>query len=73
MKKLMIVFQILAVLISDVMCAVVAYYYCDLQWAIRYMGYSAPASTALFMAVPFLIGIVVSLILADVFRKKISH
>ncbi len=46
MKKLSAVLWILAVLLSDIMCAVTAYNYCDLQWGGKYAGYSAPASTA---------------------------
>ena len=44
MKALSVVFRILAVILSDVMCAVVAYRYCDMVWGIRCAGYSAPAS-----------------------------
>lgn len=43
MKALSTVFWIFAVLLSDVMCAVVAYNYCDMLWCIKYAGYSAPA------------------------------
>ena len=49
MKKLSIVFWVLAVLLSDIMCAVVAYNYCDLLLGGKYAGYSAPASTALYI------------------------
>ena len=70
MKKLSIVFWILAVLLSDYMCAVMAYNYCDLSWGGKYAGYSAPASTAFLYGIPFVVGILVSIILAIVFRKK---
>ena len=46
MKKLSYLFGALAVLLSQVMCAVVAYGYCDMLWGIRYACYSAPASVA---------------------------
>lgn len=46
MKKIGRLFIVLAILLSDIMCAVVAYNYCALQWGGRYAGYSAPASTA---------------------------
>ena len=36
MKTLSIVFSALAVILSDVMCAVVAYNYCNLTWSGRY-------------------------------------
>ena len=70
MKKLPIIFSILAVLLSDIMCAVVAYNYCDLLWGGRYAGYSAPASTAFVYVIPYAIGIIVSVALAIIFRKK---
>ena len=36
-------FAALAVLLSNVMCAVVAYDHCAMQWGERYAGYSVPA------------------------------
>jgi hypothetical protein len=70
MKKLSIVFWVLAVLLSDIMCAVTAYNYCDLQWGGKYAGYSAPASTAFIYAIPFALGIIVSIVLAIICGKK---
>ena len=43
MKKMGRLFIVLAILLSDIMCAVVAYNYCALQWGGRYAAYSAPA------------------------------
>lgn len=59
-----------AALLSDVMCAVVGYQYCALQWGGRYEGWSAPPSTALLYAIPFVVGIVLCIILAWMFHKK---
>lgn len=70
MKKLWILFIVLAVILSDVMCAVVAYSYCDLVWGGKYAGYSAPPSTAFAFAIPFLIAIAVCLAVAYMLRKK---
>ncbi|MCD8119627.1 MAG: hypothetical protein LUE29_09140 [Lachnospiraceae bacterium] len=70
MKKLSVIFIILAVILSDIMCAVVAYNYCDLAWGGRYAGYSAPASAAFFYAIPYLIGIAVCVVLSSVFKKR---
>ena len=70
MKKISVFFVLLAVLLSDVMCAVVAYNYCDLLWGGKYAGYIAPANTAYFYAIPFLMAIIMCLILAWVFRYK---
>ena len=70
MKTLSAIFWILAVILSDVMCAVVAYNYCDMAWGIRYAGYSAPASTAFILAIPYGIGIAVCILLAVLLKKK---
>ena len=70
MKKLSICFWVLAILISDIMCAVVAYNYCDMIWGIQYAGYSAPAWAALLLAIPFIAGIAVCIALAVFFQKK---
>ena len=53
MKTLSTAFFISAVILSDIMCAVIAYNYCNLLWGIKYAGYSAPAETAFLTAVPF--------------------
>lgn len=70
MKILSTVFGALAILLSDIMCAVVAYNYCELLWGGKYAGYSAPASTAFLLAVPYLIGIVICIVLSVVFKKR---
>ena len=70
MKKLSTLFTILAVLLSHIMCAVVAWNYCDMLWGIKYAGYSAPASTAFFSAIPFVVGIVICVGLALHFRRR---
>ena len=70
MKHLSRFFFFFFVLLSDVMCAVVAYNYCDLLWGGKNAGYSAPASTAFIYAIPFGIGIIVSIVLAVFFSKK---
>lgn len=72
MKTLSTIFWVLAVLLSDVMCAIVAYNYCDMVWGIRYAGYSAPAWTAFMVAIPFAVAIAVCIVLALFFKKKIG-
>ena len=69
-KTLSAIFAIIAVLLSDIMCAVVAYNYCNIKWGIEYQGFSASTNTAFLMALPFLIGIVICIALALVFHKK---
>ena len=70
MKKLSYLFIVLAILLSDIMCAVVAYNYCALQWGGQYAGYSASASTAFLYFVPYGLGAVLCIILAYFFYKK---
>lgn len=70
MKTLSTVFCVLAILLSDVMCAVVAYNYCNMKWGIEYAGYSAPASVAFLTAIPYAVGIIVCVVLTLVFKKK---
>ena len=70
MKKLSFLFIALAVLLSDVMCAVVAFGYRDMLCGIEHAGYSAPAGTAFLYAVPFGIGIILCVLAAFVLYKK---
>ena len=64
------VFAALAVILSDVMCAVVAFNYCDMLWGIRHAGYSAPASVAFLTAVPYAVGIIICVILSLFLKKR---
>ncbi len=71
MKTISALFLVLAVILSHIMCAVTAYDYCDMKWGIKYAGYSAPASAAFLTAIPYAAGILVCVLLAVFFRKKI--
>ena len=62
--------RIIAVLLSDIMCAVVAYNYSEMKWGIQYAGYSAPAWTAFLLAIPFVVAIGICVALAIVFKRK---
>lgn len=73
MKKLSVIFGLLAILLSDTMCALVAYNYRGMLCGIEHAGYSAPASTAYLLAIPYIIGIVICVVLATTFTKKASH
>ena len=73
MRKISVCFWILAVLLSDAMCAVVAYAYCDMSWGIRCAGYSAPAWTAFLWAIPFAAGIAVCAVLAILFSRRYAQ
>ena len=70
MKTMSMVFGMLAILLSDIMCAVVAFNYRDMLCGIEHAGYSAPASTAFLCAIPFVVGIVACAIVAIKFCKK---
>ena len=70
MKKLSYVFAALAIVLSDVMCFMVAYAYRDMLCGIEHAGFSAPASLAFLYAVPFAAGIIVCVALAIKFRRK---
>ena len=69
-KYLSYVFAALAILLSDIMCAAVACNYCNMQWGIQYKGYSAPANVAFVLAIPYVIGIAVCIVLAWIFYKR---
>lgn len=69
-RRLSCLFAALAVLLSDVMCAVVAYRYCSLQWGGQYQGWSAPPDLAFVYCIPYGAGILICGVLAFVFRKK---
>ena len=70
MKNLTYLFTASAIVLSDIMCFVVAYTYRDMLCGIEHAGYSAPASTAFLYAIPFVVGIIVCAVLAIRFRKK---
>jgi hypothetical protein len=49
MKKLSYLFIAIAILLSNIMCSVVAFNYRDMLCGIEHLGYSAPASVAFFL------------------------
>lgn len=67
LRKLMLV---LSLALSHLMCAHVAYSYCAMEWGGRYAGYSAPASVAFFLFIPYGAAILVCLLLARWARRK---
>lgn len=73
MKKyryLVNLFAALAILLSNVMCAAVAYNYCTLQWCGQYAGCSAPAGTAFLLCIPYGIGVLICAASAWLFNVK---
>lgn len=70
MKKRKYLFSCLALVLSHLMCIIVAYDYAAMRCAIAHGGASAPQSIVFFTAVPFAAGIVLCGILAYVFHRK---
>ena len=70
MKKLSILFITVAIILSNIMCFVVAYYYRGMICCVEHEVCSAPPEAAFIYAVPFLMGIIVCVALAIKFRKK---
>lgn len=70
MKKAGILLAVIAVLLSDAMCAVVAYAYRDMRCGIEHLGCSAPASVAFLYAIPFALAIALCAVLACVCLKR---
>lgn len=70
MKKLSILFTTLALILSHLMCIVVAYDYRDMLCGIEHSDFSAPADVAFLTAIPYAAGILLCGILAAIFRKK---
>ena len=70
MKKLSWVFFAIAILLSDIMCAHVAYLYRAMLCGIEHMGYSAPAGTAFLYAIPYAFGIAACVLVGILLRRK---
>lgn len=69
-RILAVVFIAIAIILSDIMCANVAFEYCNMIWGIKYAGYSAPANAAFLLTIPYIIGILISIILSCVYWRK---
>lgn len=67
MKHLPKVFAILAIILTIIMCVVVGYNYYTLAYGV---GNSAPPEVAFILAIPYLIGIAVCVVLAVAIEKK---
>ncbi len=71
-KYLTCLFVVLAILLSNVMCATVAYNYCNMKWSEQYLLTSAPAWVSFLFIIPYTIGISICMILAWSFNKSYS-
>lgn len=70
MKKLSILFGIITLLLSHLMCVTVAYNYSAMLCCIEHLFCSAPANIAFLYAIPFLICIIISTFLSIFFYRK---
>lgn len=70
MKLLSKTMKILAVLLSNIMCAHVFYTYGAMSMGVRYAAFSAPPESAFILAAPYAIGILACLILSLICRNK---
>lgn len=69
-RILAVSFIVIAIILSNIMCVNVAFEYCNMLWGIKYAGYSAPANIAFFLAIPYIVGILICLVLLYVFGRK---
>ena len=70
MKIAAYILSALAVIITNIGCAAVAYNYRDLLCGIEHAGFSAPASIAFFGSIPYAVAAIICAVLAVVFFKK---
>ena len=73
MKKFKIlrnIFTVIALVLTHWTCIVVAFNYAGMLCGIEHKGFSAPANTAFYLAIPYYVGIVICAVLALVFNKK---
>lgn len=73
MKVASRILVIVAVLLSNIMCATVAWGYRDILCGMQHMCCSAPPSVAFLYAIPFLVLIAVCLIAAVVLHRKAKN
>ena len=64
------VFIAFSIILFGAMCAVVGYNYAYLKCGASHLGFSAPASTAFLLSIPFLAVIIVLLVLAKRFSGR---
>ena len=70
MKRISLLLTIIAIILSHLMCFVVAWNYRGMLCGIAHSSYSAPAEIAFLTAIPYAAGILICGILAYIFRRK---
>ena len=69
-KILAIILIIIGLILSHIMCAHVAFEYCNMLWGIKCAGYSAPANVAFLFIIPYMLCIIIVFVIALIFLKK---
>ena len=72
-KVLRNIFTAFALVLSHWTCIVVAFNYAGMLCGIEHKGFSAPANTAFYIAIPYYIAIAICVVLALIFQKKIIN
>ncbi len=70
MKKLSLIFAALSIILTNIMVAVIAYHYAQIEMCIKYAACSAPPSIAFVYVIPFGIAIIVCVLLSIHFKNK---
>lgn len=70
MKRISLLLTIIALILSHIMCFIVAWNYRDMLCGIAHSSYSAPAEMAFLTAIPYAVGIMICGILAYILRRK---
>ena len=70
MKRISLLLTIIALILSHIMCFVVAWNYRDMLCGIAHSCYSAPAETAFLTAIPYAAGIIICGFLVYIFHKE---
>ncbi|MBQ9997498.1 MAG: hypothetical protein IJP19_00605 [Clostridia bacterium] len=69
-KVLRNIFVVLTLVLSHLTCIVVAFNYAGMLCGIEHKGFSAPANTAFYLAIPYYALIIICAVLTYVFNKK---
>ena len=70
MKRISLLLTIIALILSHIMCFVVAWNYRDMLCGIAHSSYSAPAEMAFLTAIPYAAGIIICGFLVYIFHKE---
>ncbi|WP_295161882.1 hypothetical protein [uncultured Brachyspira sp.] len=71
-EKIIKIVKLIGYIFSYMMVAVVAFNYGYMFYAIKFDGFSAPASVSFIFAVPFLIAISICIIIVKILKKKMK-